>query len=178
MLVPSPTEEVKTLIGDKSADEVSDLSEAGTESDDELSDNEVNLPHVLVESKTLIGGKNDVGPFDQISSVDELLQPDSLVSAPSLTDSAPLVMEAKNNLILIDSLDSVTNEPVQTSKLVKNDDITADMLFQMDYQDHSRIDEDFEIMERELEECDLLIGQLPESPKNIPDVPVPAPRYN
>lgn len=76
MLVPSPTEEVKALIGDRTADEVSDLSEAGTDGESELSDaeedgdeevqtNHVDIPHVIVESKTLIGGKNEVESFHQ-----------------------------------------------------------------------------------------------------------------
>lgn len=104
MLVPSPTVEVKTLIGDKSADEISDLSEANDDSDDDTanqSDDQIScdIPHVLVECKTIIGGKNEVASFDEKSlPIDELLQPASLISLPP-AESEPLIMEAKNNLI-------------------------------------------------------------------------------
>lgn len=81
MLVPSPTEDVKTLIGDRTTDEVSDLSEAGsdTESDDlrdatrqqQQGTNYVDIPHIIVQSKTLINGKNDVESFDLSQSMNE-----------------------------------------------------------------------------------------------------------
>lgn len=77
MLVPSPTEDVKTLIGDRTADEVSDLSEAGSDVESELSDaeplatNHVDIPHVIVQSKTLIGGKNEVESFDLLGTMNE-----------------------------------------------------------------------------------------------------------
>lgn len=108
MLVPSPTHEVKTLIGDKSADEISDLSEADDgDSDDDTtgnqSDSQINcdLPHVLVESKTIIGGKNEVTSFDETSiPIDDLLQPASLISLQA-NESGPIIMEAKNNLIFL-----------------------------------------------------------------------------
>lgn len=73
MLVPSPTEEVKTQIGDQTTDEVSDLSEAGSDVESDLSDNEpVSIPYNL--------------------------QPDSLVSQ---TISTGQVQEAKNKLVLL-----------------------------------------------------------------------------
>lgn len=122
MLVPSPTEDVKTLIGDKNADEISDLSEAGSaidsesENGDGLDDDEINranldIPYILVESKTIIGGKNEVESFEESSiSVNELLQPGSLVSVQSLTTNSPVILEAKNNLILLDIEDERTGK--------------------------------------------------------------------
>lgn len=111
MLVPSPMEDVKALIGDKTTDEVSDLSEAGSDLED--GENEpmngrrsADLPHVLIESKTIIGGKNDVGSFKDVKSIDELLQPDSLVSTQSIDNESPVIMEAKNDLILMDDYDN------------------------------------------------------------------------
>lgn len=125
MLVPSPTEDCKTLIGDRNADEISDLSEAGSDTESVTDDNDiiinravnneknanhsqvthntyVDLPHVLLESKTLIGGKNEMGSFEKNKeSFIELLEPDSLVSVQSLNDQSPAISEAKNNLILI-----------------------------------------------------------------------------
>lgn len=124
MLVPSPTEDCRTLIGDRNADEISDLSEAGTDSDSVTDDNEIiknravhteenvnhsqvihntyDLPHVLLDSKTLIGGKNEMSSFEKSKgSFIELLEPDSLVSVHSLNGQSPAISEAKNNLILI-----------------------------------------------------------------------------
>lgn len=64
MLVPSPTEEVKALIGDKNADEVSDLSEAGTDDEDEQPAS-LDIPNILVQNKTIIGGKNEFAQYKE-----------------------------------------------------------------------------------------------------------------
>lgn len=118
MLVPSPTQDCRTLIGNQNADEISDLSENGSDIeslhadddlkhiDDDLKHSKLNvydLPHVLVESKTLIGGKNEMNSFEQSkAALIDLLEPDSLVSEQSLTGQSPAISEAKNNLILIE----------------------------------------------------------------------------
>lgn len=98
MLVPSPTEEVKTFIGDKDVDEVSDLSEAEDLEPNELAEDEEEnnctireLPSILIESKTLIGGKNGF-IFDDNSSGCE-----SLVSNP---DSGINVTDARNDVLV------------------------------------------------------------------------------
>lgn len=99
MLVPSPTDDVKTQIGDQNADDLSDLSEAGSDNDEEDENairSSIDLPHVLVESKTKIGGKNELNSFDH-----ELLEPASLVSESSLMRQSPLISEAKNELLLL-----------------------------------------------------------------------------
>lgn len=107
MLVPSPAIEVKTLIGDKNADEISDLSEAGSDLDDpsDIEDNNnksIDLPHVLVENKTIIGGKNEMSSLEQTeASLIDLLEPGSLVSEQSLTGQSPVISEAKNNLLFM-----------------------------------------------------------------------------
>lgn len=130
MLVPSPTVEVKTLIGDKSADEISDLSEADENSDDDTanqSDGQTSsdIPHVLVESKTIIGGKNEVASFDEISlPIDDLLQPASLVSLP-MADSEPLMMEAKNNLIFFNDQKISAAEQITVQDLCVNNSFNA-----------------------------------------------------
>lgn len=108
--------EVRALIGDRTADEVSDLSEADNDDDEsDLSDDDdgeedtrsgQDLPHILVESKTIIGGKNEVKSFAESGkSVAELLQPDSLVSEHSTNGggaNSPIMMEAKNEMIFMD----------------------------------------------------------------------------
>lgn len=91
MLIPSPTEEVKAFIGDKNVDEVSDLSEAGSD----------------VETDDIIMIKNV--PVNDILG----LGPDSLVSNHSLHSNEPLVSEARNDLILIDTDNNRNqNEPL------------------------------------------------------------------
>jgi hypothetical protein len=92
MLVPSPTEEVKALIGDKNADEVSDLSETESNNDngndgDNEQDTNIN-GHKLTLSAYY--NRNELGP-------------DSLISNQSLTSLEPLVSEAKNNLIFMNN---------------------------------------------------------------------------
>uniref|UniRef100_A0A1B0C950 Uncharacterized protein n=1 Tax=Lutzomyia longipalpis TaxID=7200 RepID=A0A1B0C950_LUTLO len=91
MLVPSPTEEVKAFIGDKNVDEVSDLSEAGSDAED---DNQERPAAKLIESKTIIGGKNELISLEDTSSAT-----DSLISNP---DSGINVTEARNEVLLID----------------------------------------------------------------------------
>lgn len=126
MLVPSPTHDCPTLIGNRIADEISDLSENGSDveslngerSDDESNQNKLNshdLPHVLVESKTLIGGKNEMNSFERSkAALFDLLEPDSLVSEQSLTGQSPAISEAKNNLIFIE------NRPEPTINIAAN----------------------------------------------------------
>lgn len=132
MLVPSPMEDVKALIGDKTTDEVSDLSEAGSDLDDEENEpvnGSADLPHALIESKTIIGGKNEFGSFNEVKTIDELLQPDSLVSTQSIDNQSPVIMEAKNDLILMSDSDSkpivlhAREKTAQSSKIESNNDI-------------------------------------------------------
>lgn len=133
MLVPSPTEDCRTLIGDRNVDEISDLSEAGSDSDSitdvndninnravdpeenvnhsKVTHNTYDLPHVLVESKTLNGGKNERSSFEKIKgSFIELLEPDSLVSVQSLNGQSPAISEGKYNLILIGERSNYQND--------------------------------------------------------------------
>lgn len=109
MLVPSPTEEVKALIGDQTADEVSDLSEMGSGDESELSDDEqqatnhLDIPHVIAESNTLIGGKNAVGSFHQTL----LLSPASLtvveVSPVAIATDYDVEIETNSDAIPLNS---------------------------------------------------------------------------
>lgn len=87
MLVPSPTEEVKALIGDKNADEVSDLSEAG--SDVEEYDSDSNVKNTDTGSSPKKAG----------NSFDDHAQ-DSLISINSIASNEPVLSEAKNDLLL------------------------------------------------------------------------------
>lgn len=140
MLVPSPTHECLPLIGNRIADEISDLSENGSDIeslDGEHSDCEQNpydLPHVLVQSKTLIGGKNEMNSFEQ-SKVEliDLLEPDSLVSEQSLTGQSPAISEAKNNLILIENRNKTVDQfTTMESSNPTQDGPSPDLLIKFD----------------------------------------------
>lgn len=92
MLVPSPTVEVKALIGDVNADETSDLSEAETSDVEEQEASKTNL---------LIGSSNEPSLTDKKAEAST----DSLRSMQSLTSNNSgnsVLTEAKNNLLLID----------------------------------------------------------------------------
>ena len=154
MLVPSPTEEVKTLIGDLTTDEVSDLSEAGSDVESELTDesqgdnahSSLDIPRVLVGSKTIIGGKNEVETFEESAVTADLLQPDSLVSMQSLQASSPIIMEAKNNLILVNLNDkpvtastaAAADEDASKSVLNETDDNKVNLMKNVNIDDDSK----------------------------------------
>lgn len=97
MLVPSPTEEIKALIGDKNADETSDLSENSDTEDD------VNVKGKTTYTNTLlIKARDRPVPLGEISAT----APDSLTSMQSLisvdTENAAVITEAKNNILFIE----------------------------------------------------------------------------
>ncbi|XP_055630957.1 uncharacterized protein LOC129771390 isoform X3 [Toxorhynchites rutilus septentrionalis] len=89
MLVPSPTEEVKALIGDKNADEVSDLSEAGSDieeydSDSNRRDSTTGASFPILES-----------PLEFPSNAE-----DCLMSITSISPSEQILSEATNDFLL------------------------------------------------------------------------------
>uniref|UniRef100_A0A182NJF2 Ribosomal protein mS38 C-terminal domain-containing protein n=1 Tax=Anopheles dirus TaxID=7168 RepID=A0A182NJF2_9DIPT len=115
MLVPSPTEEVKALIGDKNADEISDLSEAGSDCEGYESDGVANGsgkdstsaptegPPVAVLA--LASSSKDTSEDISCSSkthdsLEEHLAPDSLVSVNSLPVTEEALLETRNSQLL------------------------------------------------------------------------------
>lgn len=88
MLVPSPTQEIKALIGDKNADEMSDLSE---NSDTELDDDMEQTFNSSIEIAPT--------PRNEISTIiiESSQMDDSLVSA-DITDPN-VITEASNSLL-------------------------------------------------------------------------------
>ncbi|KPU76507.1 uncharacterized protein Dana_GF13187, isoform F [Drosophila ananassae] len=124
MLVPAPKENVRAQIGDKTADEVSDLSEMGSDAEDSSLDlmrcNELN-DRLL--SKHLIGGQNTK------LVLDELVDRTSLISHTLPEEHEPAFTETTNVLLvettgvappvsppppppMVFQDDSVTEEPV------------------------------------------------------------------
>lgn len=107
MLVPDPKEDVRAQIGDKTADEVSDLSELSSDTDDSLNSLRSKLDPLndRLVNKHLIGGQNSK------MILDELIQRSSIMSntlpsneEPSYTDTcnehvidAPIRNEAIND---------------------------------------------------------------------------------
>lgn len=97
MLVPSPTEEIKALIGDRNADETSDLSENSDDEDDVKGKKEMFTNTLLIEAK------RTAVSIQEVSSI--TIKTDSLKSMQSLTsfdtENPTLITEAKNNLLLV-----------------------------------------------------------------------------
>ncbi|EAT43361.1 AAEL005174-PA [Aedes aegypti] len=96
MLVPSPTEEVKALIGDKNADEVSDLSEAGSDVEEYDSDS---------NPKNTTTGDTGSSPKKTLEDHTQ----DSLISINSIASNEPVLSEAKNELLLEEQQCAVEN---------------------------------------------------------------------
>ncbi|XP_058066384.1 uncharacterized protein LOC131216006 [Anopheles bellator] len=117
MLVPSPTEEVKALIGDKNADEISDLSEAGSDCEGYESDGNVKAhdssegrqpPVVDPTSGSSKETSEGISSSSRANdSLDEQLAPDSLVSINSLPGNEAVLSEAKNDQLLEDQVTPV-----------------------------------------------------------------------
>jgi hypothetical protein len=99
MLVPSPTEEIKALIGDKNADETSDLSENEDDDDKE--------PFTVIKAK----------------DVDSLKSMQSLTSMD--TSDPTVITEAKNNLLLVDDAVFMKPEPIQKINFVLSGPVTT-----------------------------------------------------
>lgn len=104
MLVPSPTEEIKALIGDKNADETSDLSENSDMEDDDDCKKE---PFTVIKAK----------------DVDSLKSMQSLTSMD--TSDPTVITEAKNNLILVDDAVFKKPEPIQKINFVLSGPVTT-----------------------------------------------------
>lgn len=115
MLVPSPTEEIKALIGDKNADETSDLSE---NSDDDGADDDGKEKSFM--NTLLIEPKKEIATIMLNPSPNDSLK--SMQSLTSLDTSNPaLIVEAKNNLLLIDG--GIT-EPIQKINFILSAPVT------------------------------------------------------
>jgi hypothetical protein len=110
MLVPSPTEEIKALIGDKNADETSDLSENSDDGDD-VGEKAMFTNTLLIQPKMM------QIPIAEVSAVSA--PTDSLKSMQSLTsldtENNEIITEAKNNLLLVD--DNVFKKPEAAQKI-------------------------------------------------------------
>jgi hypothetical protein len=113
MLVPSPTEEIKALIGDKNADETSDLSENSDDEDD------VDGKKAMFTNTLLIAPKKQVAEVSAVT--------DSLGSMTSFDTTNPtLVTEAKNNHLLIEDDNFKKPEPVHNINFVLSGPVTGE----------------------------------------------------
>lgn len=123
MLVPSPTEEIKALIGDTNADETSDLSENSDDEDDVKGKKAMFTNTLLIEAKTT---KEAV---KEVSSI--IIKTDSLKSMQSLTsfdtENPTLITEAKNNLLLVgdDFKTPSAPEQIQTINFILSGPVTS-----------------------------------------------------
>ena len=108
MLVPDPSEDVRAQIGDKTTDEVSDLSELGSDTDDSLDiimRTKLEPINDRLANKHLIGGENDKIVLDELIKRSSIVS-NTLPETPneSYTDTlnenvvdAPVMSEAINN---------------------------------------------------------------------------------
>uniref|UniRef100_A0A182Q7T5 Uncharacterized protein n=1 Tax=Anopheles farauti TaxID=69004 RepID=A0A182Q7T5_9DIPT len=137
MLVPSPTEEVKALIGDKNADEISDLSEAGSDCEGYESDGAGNggkdsssapvagVPIASSSKDTSEGISSSSKTHDSLE--EEHMAPDSLVSINSLPVNEEPLLETRNSHLLAEQSparsgalsvdDLISMEPVAVEKV-------------------------------------------------------------
>ncbi|XP_055918409.1 titin [Eupeodes corollae] len=109
MLVPAPKEDIRALIGDKPTDEVSDLSEIGSDTDDsslEMISASLEPLNDRLVNKHLIGGKNTK------IVLDELVDRTSMISTSSLPDNEPPYTETKNEFV-------VSNDGLNESQSLK-----------------------------------------------------------
>lgn len=89
MLVPAPKEDIRALIGDKTADEISDLSD-NESSEDDFNNDELVFSNHRIQSDSLISGKHNAG------LIDHLIDGSSLVSITSLNEGDPEYVDTKN----------------------------------------------------------------------------------
>ncbi|KAI8127149.1 hypothetical protein CVS40_2651 [Lucilia cuprina] len=108
MLVPDPKEDVRAQIGDKTADEVSDLSELGSDTDDSLDSLRSKLEPIndRLANKHLIGGQNSK------MVLDELIERSSMIS--NTLQSNQDILDACN--------EHVIDAPIKTEAI--NDNVT------------------------------------------------------
>ncbi|KAL5287126.1 hypothetical protein ACFFRR_008206 [Megaselia abdita] len=90
MLVPAPKEDIRALIGDKTADEISDLSD-NESSEDDFNNDELVFSNHRIQSDSLISGKHTAG------LIDHLIDGSSLISVTSLNEGDPELVDIKNN---------------------------------------------------------------------------------
>ncbi|XP_055844422.1 titin [Episyrphus balteatus] len=109
MLVPAPKEDIRALIGDKPTDEISDLSEVGSDTDDsslEMVSASLEPLNDRLVNKHLIGGKNTKPVLDEIADRT------SMISVSSLPDNVPPYTETKNEFV-------VSNDGLNESQSLK-----------------------------------------------------------
>ncbi|XP_067633349.1 mucin-17 [Eurosta solidaginis] len=110
MLVPAPKDDVRAQIGDKTTDEISDLSEMGSDTDDSsIKTYGGNLDQLndRILSKHLIGGQNTKVVLD------ELIESTSLVSNTTNASNAPEFLETRNEHVVVGA--TLNTEAVNSS---------------------------------------------------------------
>lgn len=96
IVVPDPKEDVRAQIGDKTADEVSDLSELGSDTDDSLDSLRSKLEPIndRLINKHLIGGQNNK------MILDELIERSSMISNTLPSGQEPPYTDACNEHVI------------------------------------------------------------------------------
>ncbi|KAH8372622.1 hypothetical protein KR009_001280 [Drosophila setifemur] len=119
MLVPAPKDNVRAQIGDKTADEVSDLSEMGSD----IEDSSLDLLHCndlndRLLSKHLIGGQNTK------LVLDELVDRTSLTSHTVPEEHEPAFTETTNSLLVAGRPVPTTSPPPPPPMIFQDDSLS------------------------------------------------------
>lgn len=120
MLVPSPTEDVKAQIGDQTTDEVSDLSEAGSDVENELSDNEPDSLPSGFQADSLVSQTSSSGPIQEATNKHVLLQETEAHQVIEDINQIPLTEEDIQKSL--DHLDAVVNAAEKAEEISLHED--------------------------------------------------------
>lgn len=178
MLVPQPTEDVKALIGDNPADEESDLSDAevdddggednepsSSSDDDEENLNSADIPNVLTQNKTIIGGKHSL--FDMAKPIgvearNEVVENGFVKVEKPIFDTLNREKVIKMEEAINPFVANNNNEgEAETTKVIIEDRGDGETEWKIELE----VDDDFKIVRKDLKEA---------KEEGIP--PVPAPR--
>lgn len=121
MLVPNPINEAKVMIGNQTAEDTTDLSDAASDYGD--METTPTVEALLVESKTVIGGKNiietikthnDIISDDESTDVSDLKEERDDVIEQFMSSNGDSLHEASNEKIIEEN--STSNHFYQSSK--------------------------------------------------------------
>ncbi|XP_032590969.1 general transcriptional corepressor trfA isoform X7 [Drosophila grimshawi] len=113
MLVPAPKENVRAQIGDRTADEVSDLSEMGSDAEESMDLTRCNELNDRLLSKHLIGGQNTK------LVLDELVDRTSLTSNTLPAEHEPAFTETTNPLVTQPATVAAVTEEQKVAELMQ-----------------------------------------------------------
>ncbi|GLV38956.1 Myosin-7a binding protein [Carabus blaptoides fortunei] len=137
MLVPNPSTEFRALIGDRDAEDTSDLSETGSDIEDTESMHDIKT--ILVDSRTIIGGKNLIDKIDPEIFEPELQKEEiPLKENESCDGEVQKQEEVLVNSVEVDAVDDEVSEAkngalIQEAAYVESDSLGSNTEKDMEY---------------------------------------------